>query len=78
MDVNTTPLCEEKGPITDELLQKMKAFSNTLSDIGVYSEGLDMVITAESSYPSADYFSRIEKQIASEIRRREKNNNNLL
>ena len=43
-----------------ELLQKMKAFSNTLSDIGIYSEGLDMVITAESSYPSDDYFSRID------------------
>ena len=26
MDVNTTPLCEEKGPITDELLQKMNAY----------------------------------------------------
>ena len=43
-----------------ELLQKMKAFSNTLSDIGIYSEGLDMVITAESSYSSDDYFSRID------------------
>ena len=43
-----------------ELLQKMKGFSSTLSDIGFYSEGLDMVITAESSYPSDDYFSRID------------------
>ena len=43
-----------------ELLQQMKAFSSTLSDIGIYSEGLDMVITAESSYPTDDYFSRID------------------
>ena len=43
-----------------ELLQKMKAFSNTLSDIGFYSEGLGIVITAESSYPIEDYFSRID------------------
>lgn len=43
-----------------ELLQKMKAFSSTLSDIGIYSEGLGIVITAESSYPAEDYFSRIK------------------
>ena len=43
-----------------ELLEEMKGFSSTLSDIGFYSEGLDMVITAESSYPSNDYFSRID------------------
>ena len=43
-----------------ELLQKMKAFSSTLSDIGIYSEGLGIVITAESSYPAEDYFSRID------------------
>ena len=43
-----------------DLLQEMKGFSSTLSDIGFYSEGLDMTITAESSYPSDDYFSRID------------------
>ena len=42
-----------------ELMQQMKAFSSTLSDAGVYAEGLDMIITAESSYPVKDYFSRI-------------------
>ena len=50
-----------------ELLQKMKGFSNTLSDIGFYSEGLDMVITAESSYPSDDYFSRIDGLSLSDV-----------
>ncbi|MBR3016824.1 MAG: helix-turn-helix transcriptional regulator, partial [Clostridia bacterium] len=50
-----------------EQLQQMKAFSNTLSDIGIYSEGLDMVITAESSYPTDDYFSRIDGLTLSDI-----------
>lgn len=50
-----------------ELLQKMKAFSSTLSDIGIYSEGLGIVITAESSYPVEDYFSRIEGLSLSDV-----------
>ncbi|MBR3107217.1 MAG: AraC family transcriptional regulator [Clostridia bacterium] len=50
-----------------DLLQKMKGFSSTLSDIGFYSEGLDMVITAESSYPSDDYFSRIDGLSLSDV-----------
>ena len=50
-----------------ELLQKMKAFSSTISDIGIYSEGLDIVITAESSYPADDYFSRIDGLTISDV-----------
>ena len=42
-----------------EKLQQMKAFANTVADIGVYAEGMDMVITGESSYHAADYYSRI-------------------
>ena len=42
-----------------EKLQQMKAFSNTLADIGIYAEGLDIVITGESSYNAADYDSRL-------------------
>ena len=60
-----------------ELLQKMKAFSNTLCDIGVYSEGLDMVITAESSYPSADYFSRIDGLALSDVLRLREQTNHI-
>ena len=52
-----------------DLLQEMKAFSNTLCDIGLYAEGVDLVITAESSYPSADYFSRVEGVTLEEILR---------
>ena len=43
-----------------ENLQQMKAFSNTIADIGIYAEGLDMIITGESSYGAADYFGRVE------------------
>ena len=42
-----------------EELQQMKAFSNTIADIGIYAEGLDMIVTGESSYSAADYYSRI-------------------
>ena len=42
-----------------EKLQQMKAFANTVADIGVYAEGMDMIITGESSYHAADYYSRI-------------------
>ena len=42
-----------------EKLQQMKAFANTVSDIGVYAEGMDMIITGESSYHASDYYSRI-------------------
>ena len=43
-----------------EKLQQMKAFSNTMADIGIYAEGLDIIITGESSYQAADYYSRID------------------
>ena len=33
-----------------EKLQQMKAFSNTIADIGIYTEGMDIIITGESSY----------------------------
>ena len=42
-----------------EKLQQMKAFANTVADIGIYAEGMDMIITGESSYHAADYYSRI-------------------
>ena len=48
-----------KGEIIQNL-QQMKAFSNTIADIGIYVEGMDMIITGESSYEAADYYSRIE------------------
>ena len=43
-----------------ESLQEMKAFSGSVSDIGFYAEGLDLVVTAESSYPAADYYGRMD------------------
>lgn len=43
-----------------EKLQQMKAFSNTMADIGLYAEGMDIIITGESSYQAADYYSRID------------------
>ena len=43
-----------------EKLQQMKAFSNTMADIGIYAEGLDIIITGESSYRAEDYYSRID------------------
>ena len=42
-----------------EELQQMKAYSNTIADIGINAEGLDIIITGESSYDAADYYSRI-------------------
>ncbi len=42
-----------------EKLQQMKAFSTTITDMGVYAEGADIVITAESSYRAQDYYSRV-------------------
>ena len=42
-----------------EELQQMKAFSNTIADIGIYMEGLDIIVTGESSYQAADFYSRI-------------------
>ena len=42
-----------------EKLQQMKAFSNTVADIGIYAEGLDIIVTGESSYRAADYYSRM-------------------
>jgi len=47
-----------KGEIIQNL-QQMKAFSNTIADIGIYAEGMDMIITGESSYSAADYYGRI-------------------
>ena len=43
-----------------EKLQQMKAFSNTIADIGIYAEGMDIIITGESSYQAEDYYSRTE------------------
>ncbi len=43
-----------------EKLQQMKAFSNTMADIGIYAEGPGIIITGESSYRAADYYSRID------------------
>ena len=43
-----------------ESLQEMKAFSTTLSDIGFYAEGTGLVVTAESSYPAGDFYSRVD------------------
>ena len=43
-----------------EKLQQMKAFSNTMADIGIYAEGMDIIITGESSYRAEDYYSRID------------------
>ena len=37
----------------------MKAFTNTVTDIGIYAEGPDIVITGESSYHAADYYSQL-------------------
>ena len=42
-----------------EKMQQMKAFSNTVADIGIYAEGLDIIVTGESSYQAEDYYSRI-------------------
>ena len=42
-----------------EKLQQMKAFSNTVADIGFYAEGPDLIVTGESSYHTADYYSRL-------------------
>lgn len=39
-------------------LQQMKAFSNTVTDIGIYAEGPDIIVTGESSYHAKDYYSR--------------------
>ena len=53
-----------------EELQQMKAFSNTIADIGIYAAGLDMIVTGESSYQAADFYSRItgitQEQMAAE------------
>ena len=53
-----------------EELQQMKAFSNTIADIGIYMEGLDIIVTGESSYQAADFYSRItgitQEQMAAE------------
>lgn len=53
-----------------EELQQMKAFSNTIADIGIYMEGLDIIVTGESSYQAADFYSRItgitQQQMAAE------------
>lgn len=42
-----------------DILQSMKAFSDTLSDIGLYLPMSDQVLTAESSYLAEDYFARM-------------------
>ncbi len=44
-----------------DLLQGMKAFSDTLSDVGLYLPMSDSVLTAESSYRTKDYFSRLSE-----------------
>ena len=43
-----------------EKLQQMKAFSDTMADIGIYAEGPDIIITGESSYQAEDFYSRTE------------------
>jgi hypothetical protein len=43
-----------------EKLQQMKAFSDTVADIGIYAEGPDIIITGESSYQAEDFYSRTE------------------
>ncbi|MBR2823222.1 MAG: helix-turn-helix transcriptional regulator [Clostridia bacterium] len=50
-------ILRKKGII--EQLQQMKAFSNTIADLGLYAEGLDIIITGESSYRAEDYYQRI-------------------
>ncbi len=50
-----------------EKLQQMKAFSNTVADIGIYAEGMDIIVTGESSYNAADYYSRIDGITREEI-----------
>ncbi len=47
----------KQGIIGD--LQRMKAFSDTMTDIGICAEGPDIVITGESSYHTEDYYSRL-------------------
>ncbi len=43
-----------------ETLKNMKAFSNTLCDIGIYFSKLDLIITSESSFSSKDYYEKID------------------
>ena len=43
-----------------EKLQQMKAFSNTMADIGIYAEGMDTIVTGESSYRADDFYNRHE------------------
>ena len=47
----------KQGIIGD--LQRMKAFSDTIADLGICAEGPDIVITGESSYRAEDYYSRV-------------------
>ncbi len=47
----------KQGIIGD--LQRMKAFSDTIADLGICAEGPDIVITGESSYRTEEYYSRL-------------------
>ena len=42
-----------------ERLAQMKAFSNTIADIGICAEGMDIIVTGESSYHATDYYNRL-------------------
>ncbi|MBQ3705663.1 MAG: helix-turn-helix transcriptional regulator [Clostridia bacterium] len=47
----------KQGIIGD--MQRMKAFSDTIADLGIRAEGPDIVITGESSYHTGDYYGRL-------------------
>lgn len=42
-------------------LKTLKAFSQTICDMGIYVKSLDMVITSESSFSAQDYYQHLEK-----------------
>ena len=50
-------ILSKQGIIGD--LQRMKAFSDTIEDLGICAEGPDIVITGESSYRAEDYYGRL-------------------
>ena len=43
-----------------EKLAQMKAFTNTMADIGIYTESMGIIVTGESSYQAAAYYDRID------------------
>lgn len=52
-----------------DLLQGMKAFSDTLSDIGIYLPVSNRLVTAESSYRTEEYFARLSDAALTDITR---------